>query len=814
MKTTLRILHIEDNLKDAEIIQSNIERAGIECRILRVDTREDFSNALSGDNFDLILADYTLPLFDGLTALRMCREKYLDIPFIFVTGTLGEEVAIETLKAGATDYVLKDKLSRLVPSVKRALKEAGDRSERKRTEKALKESEERYRTLFENAFDMIQSVRPDGHFIFVNPAWLKIMGYAWEELQKLTIFDILHPSSIPHCQDMFNRVMSGESVPHLSAVFVAKNGSRVDIEGSATPMVANGKVVASHTIVRDVTERRLAEETMKKLSTVVEHSPDWILITDREGNIEYVNKAVEQISGYAKEEILGHNPRIFKSGKHDAAFYRKIWDRILSGHSYTGILTNRKKNGELFIIYHTITPIKDNEGNITHFAATSKDITWEKLMEEKINYFAYYDPLTELPNRTLFTDRLTQSIARADFEKRLVGILIINLDRFKLINDAYGSDIGDNVLREIAKRLSDPIREGDTIGRLGSDEFAIVLSGVAHPEDIILVVEKLMKCISQPIKVNDIEMAITPSIGIAIYPGDGKDAQTLLQNADVALSDIKQLGGNNCQFYTRGMNTKALELLTMERQLANAYNNDEFILYYQPYFDMSTKKMIGMEALVRWNSKEYGLVPPGKFIPVLEETKMIINVGRWILRTAVRQVTEWQNRGIPVVPVSVNLSLIQFRQKDLAEMVKHAIDEFGLSPALLALEITESAIMQDIVFTSAVLKDVRDTGVSVSVDDFGTGYSSLSYLKRLPVDNLKIDISFIRDIATDPDTAAIVTAIIGMAHTLNLKTIAEGVETEEQWKFLRLLRCDIAQGFYFCRPLPAQEVEIYFTEIA
>jgi diguanylate cyclase (GGDEF)-like protein/PAS domain S-box-containing protein len=654
---------------------------------------------------------------------------------------------------------------------------------------------------------MIQSIGLDGRFNFVNPAWLNTMGYTWEELQRLTIFDVLHPSGIAHHKELFAKVMSGESISDLSTIYVSREGRRVDIEGSTTPRFIDGKVVASHTILRDVTERRLAEEKMKKLSMAVEQSSDWVLIADREGTIEYVNKAVEQITGYKKEEILGQNPKILKSGKHDKKFYQEMWETILSGRSYVGILTNRKKNGELFDVYHTVTPLKDDKGYITHFVATSKDITQQKLMEERINYLAYYDILTELPNRMLFMDRLHQSLARVDYEKRLVGVLVINLDRFKLINDTFGPNIGDDILREVAKRLSISVREGDTIARMGSDEFAIALTDVAHSEDFILIVEKLMKTVSQTIKAGEAEMAVTPSIGISIYPNDGKDVQTLIQNADIALSNAKEQGGHNYQFYTEGMNKKASELMVMERQLSNALDNDEFILHYQPYWDSNTKKMTGMEALIRLKSKDGGLIPPGKFIPVLEETKMIIEVGEWILRTAVRQVREWQNKGYPVVPVSVNLSLIQFRQKDLAEMVKKILEEFGLNTSLLTLEITESAFMQDIDFTRSVLNRFKGIGCSISIDDFGTGYSSLAYLKRFPVDNLKIDISFIREIATDPDTASIVTAIIGMAHTLNMKTIAEGVETEEQWKILRLLRCDVIQGFYLSKPLPVEDVE-------
>ena len=300
-------------------------------------------------------------------------------------------------------------------------------------------------------------------------------------------------------------------------------------------------------------------------------------------------------------------------------------------------------------------------------------------------------------------------------------------------------------------------------------------------------------------------MALTFSTGVSVYPNDGKSASELLKAAGLALGIAKKEGRRTYQFFTEDLNIKASEFFLMEKNLYNAIKNEEFLLHYQPYWDINTQKMVGMEALVRWQSKDMGLVSPGKFIPILEDTGMIIEVGEWILRTAMRQVKEWQNNGYPVVPVSVNLSLIQFRQKDLAEMVKKIMREFGFYPSLLTLEITESAFMQDIEFTKSVLTAMKEIGCSVSIDDFGTGYSSLAYLKRFPIDNLKIDISFIREIAKDPDSASIVMAIINMAHTLNLKTIAEGVETEEQWKFLRLLRCDMGQGFYLSKPLPAED---------
>jgi diguanylate cyclase (GGDEF)-like protein/PAS domain S-box-containing protein len=440
-------------------------------------------------------------------------------------------------------------------------------------------------------------------------------------------------------------------------------------------------------------------------------------------------------------------------------------------------------------------------------ADTLAGIIMRKKADERIEYLAYYDALTELPNRALFLDRVNQGIARAEPTSRIVAVLLMNIDRFKSINDTYGSEVGDGVLKEIARRLSSSVRKGDTIARLANDEFGIALLDVAHPDDIITVLEKIIKDISYPLKVNKDEFALSFSTGIAVYPNNGQNASELLKSAGLALTIAKKQGGKTYQFFTADLNVKASDFMLMEKDLRRAIADEEFILHYQPYWDITTRKIVAMEALIRWQRGDNELVLPGTFIPVLEDTGMIREVGEWVLKEALRQVQQWVTNGYPLVPVSVNMSLVQFRQKDLAETVKRILREFRVSPSLLAIEITESAFMHDIEFTYSVLKALKDTGISISIDDFGKGFSSLSYLKRFPIDILKIDMSFIKDIVSDPDSASIIMAIINMAHALQLKTIAEGIETEEQWKVLRLLRCDMGQGFFFSRPLPAEEVE-------
>lgn len=678
---------------------------------------------------------------------------------------------------------------------------------RKKTEEELLANEQKLRNIIEHSNELFYSHDSNHKLTYVSPQSMQILGYSPEEMMiQWMQLSTENPINELAFEKTTKALQTGEKQkPYLLEMY-RKDGSKVLLEIDESPFKDNGgRITGIVGAARDVTEHITSEEEMKKLSLAVEQSSDWVLITDKTGRIEYLNKAVEEMTGYKKEELIGKNPSIFKSGKYDKQFYKELWDTLLLGRSFQGIITNRRKNGELFEIYHTITPIKDNKGNVTHFVATSKDLTKQKLFEEKIHHLAYYDVLTGLPNRILFIDRLKQTMARAEYNKKFVAVLFIDIDRFTFINDTFGPSTGDEILKKVSERLLNSLREGDTVARLGNDEFGISLVDVASSQDIILLIEKIMEIIRQPLRVRDENIVITATIGISVYPVDGKEALTLVRNADIALSKAKATGMNNYQFYTADMNVKASEFVLLERHLFNALKNNEYVLHYQPYFDINTKEIKGMEALIRWNSPELGLVPPVRFIAILEETRMIIDVGKWTIKTVCSQIKEWQNKGYKAVPVTVNLSIVQFRQVDFGDMLERSIKESGIEPGLITFEITESIFMQDVELTRSVLERLKKLGISINIDDFGTGYSSLSYLKKLPIDNLKIDISFIREIASNPEDAAIVATIISMAHNLNLKTIAEGVETEEQWKILRILRCDMAQGYYFSMPLTTED---------
>jgi|GEM_PF-309969 len=551
--------------------------------------------------------------------------------------------------------------------------------------------------------------------------------------------------------------------------------------------------------------RRAAEEKLRKLSHAVEQSANAVVITDRDGVIEYVNPWFTRITGYRDDEVVGKTPRILKSGETHPETYKRLWDTILSGREWTGELHNTKKNGDLYWCLETISPLKDESGNITHFVAVTEDISERKQAEQTIRHLAFHDPLTGLPNRRLFRDRLMQAAAMRNRDANAFALMLLDLDRFKTVNDTLGHDTGDALLKAVSSRLLGNIRQGDTLARMGGDEFALLAIGIDHPEDMAHLAGKLLECLKHPFQLGSHELYVTSSMGVTLYPSDAIDVDALVRNADIALYRAKDEGRNMFRFFTEDMNAAMMQRLRLESSMRRAIERNEFLLHFQPQVDLATGTIHGTEALIRWNSPELGMVSPAEFIPIAEDTGMIVPIGAWILRTACLQARAWEEAGVPM-RVAVNLSARQFQQDNLAEMIADILRETALAPAMLEVELTESMLMKDTASAKATLDKLHAMGVQISIDDFGTGYSSLSYLKRLPIQLLKIDQSFVRDIHTDPDDRAIVTAVIALAHSLKLRVVAEGVETEEQLRFLRSHRCDIMQGYLFSRPLPGDAV--------
>jgi len=552
-------------------------------------------------------------------------------------------------------------------------------------------------------------------------------------------------------------------------------------------------------------ERKSSEDELKLAASVFNENVEAIMIADRDTNILRVNPAFCRITGYSADEVIGQPTSLLKSGRQDKAFYTEFWRALLEDSVWQGEIWNRRKDGGIIPVWQTISVVRDTSGEVNHFISIFSDISEKKMSEERIYHLAHYDMLTGLPNRTSFHNEFESALLHAERHSRRVALLFLDLDQFKLINDAAGHPAGDELLTQVALRLKETVREEDIVARLGGDEFTVLLDDIQSVEDAGLVAEKILQQLGTPFRLAHSELVATASIGISLFPSDGLDAATLLKNADTAMYRAKEKGRNNFQFFTSEMNTRALERLSLEGALRTALNKNEFLLHYQPQVDMQSGEIIGLEALVRWQHPEQGLIPPGVFIPVAEDSGLIVPLGEWVLKEACIQHGRWLDEGLPQVSISVNLSGRQFVRQDLLGTVQRIIDETGIEPRCLELELTESTIMEHVDETIETLLALRKLGVHLSIDDFGTGYSSMAYLKRFTIDKLKIDRSFVRDLAIDSDDAAIVIATIAMAHALNLTVIAEGVETEQQLQFLKDNGCEQMQGYYFSRPLAADD---------
>ncbi len=546
-------------------------------------------------------------------------------------------------------------------------------------------------------------------------------------------------------------------------------------------------------------------EKNEQLTRIFESTLEGILITDVQGVIQSVNPAFSSITGYSSSEAIGKTPELLKSDRHDAAFFQTMWQSLEQHGQWEGEVWNQRKNGEVYPQWLVLTAIKGKENKPSQYVGLFNDISEQKKNEEHIRFQAYHDALTGLPNRLLFNDRLHVALAQVRRMNEQLAIMFIDLDRFKNINDSIGHAVGDQLLQVMAKRLQHFTRDEDTVARMGGDEFTVLLPRFKQLDDVKQVAVKILKGLREPFQIEGHELVITSSIGISFYPNDGEQAESLMKNADSAMYRAKDQGRNKYQFYSSDMNAGAIEYLTLETQLRHAVQRQEFCLYYQPQVDIHSGKLIGFEALIRWLHPEQGLIAPGKFITLLEETGLIVPVGEWILNESCRQNFVWREAGLEPIRVAVNVSSVQFRAAPIDQLVANALNGSGLIANGLEVEITEGALMVDVSQSRKTLHQIRDMGVAIAIDDFGTGYSSLSYLKEFPVDMLKIDQSFVRDISCNPQDMEIVTSIIAMAHGLALGVIAEGVETIEQLELLRSLGCDQIQGYYTGRPLDSKQ---------
>ena len=680
----------------------------------------------------------------------------------------------------------------------------------------LRENEERYRSLVENAPDALFVLDATSHqLVDVNKNSCTLFGMRRSELLEIETYR-LNPINQPNglnsakqFQHFIDQTLAGQQ-PVFEWVFINTDNRRLECEVRLIQIPNNKELLVRGSII-DISERKRKEAHMRQLSRALQQTADAITITDKYGVIEYVNPSFEAITGYSSAEVVGQTPQILSSQKHPPEFYQKLWRTISAGETFSDTITNKKKDGTLFHEEKTITPLKDDNGNITHFIATGRDITERINTQERLLHLAHHDLLTDLPNRGSFNERLQMEVKHAHRKERRVAVLFIDLDRFKIINDTLGHDVGDQVLQTAAVRLVNGLRASDTVARLGGDEFAILLPEIASTDEVTMITEKLLLELAKPLYINERELFISASIGISLYPDDSVDPRILVKHADMAMYRAKSMGRNTYRFFSAELSNRADERLTLESNLRRALEREEFCLHYQPQISFNTGRITGVEALLRWQQPGQGLTPPDQFIPILEETGLIIEVGEWVARNACQQLRHWHDAGYPI-RMAINVSSRQFNDKRLEERVQKAIQQSGVPATAIELEITESLLMQNPSRTEQTLKNFAQMGINLAIDDFGVGYSSLSYLRRFPLNTLKIDRAFVNDITTDPDDAAIITTIIAMAKALKLATVAEGVETQAQLDFLRALHCDTVQGYLFSKPVLPAEIDTLLTQ--
>lgn len=674
-------------------------------------------------------------------------------------------------------------------------------------ENELREKQRQFEGIIGNAPAVIYMKDPQGRYLLINSLYEKLFSVTSEQMRGKTDSELFDEEYAAQIRANEQRVFETQRPIQVEEV-VPQNGVLHTYLSVKFPLFDDEMhVIAVCGISTDITDRKRTESDLMLAKNIIENANEGVVVTTLDGIITDVNEAYEKITGYTREEVLGKTPAINKSGRHDSAFYQAMWEGIRRDGYWQGEIWDRRKNGAIYPKWLSINTVRNERGETSNYVGIFSDITLKKATEEQLEKLAYFDSLTELPNRLLFRDRLSQEIAAARRHNFKVALLFIDLDRFKYVNDNLGHAAGDELLQIVAQRIKETVRDSDTVSRLGGDEFTVIIPDIEHEEQVSGVAQKIIAVLGETMSLRGQAVHIGASIGIAIFPNDGENIDQLNQHADMALYKAKDEGRNNFQYFSHEMQIHNAERIKLEADMRRGIERGEFTLYYQPKYTLATGEISGIESLLRWQQPERGLVSPAEFIPLAEETGLIIPISEIVLRQACMQTAEWNREMGMTLNVAVNLSAKQFAQAELAAVIAGVLDESGLSAEHLELELTESMVMDDVEQAILTMYALRDLGLSLAIDDFGTGYSSLSYLKRFPITTLKIDQSFVRDLTTDSDDASIIQAIIAMARQLQLHVVAEGVETREQLEFLRRHGCEQVQGYLLSRPLPKDSLE-------
>jgi diguanylate cyclase (GGDEF)-like protein/PAS domain S-box-containing protein len=932
MTSQLRVLLIDDNPDDRALVTRELRREFGEVEVHQVNDPDGLREALARDGYDVAITDYHLHWSDGVAVLNAIKARHPERPVVMFTGTGTEDIAVQAMKAGLDDYVVKTPrhVARLTAAVRLVI-------EREQSRAAARAAAARLQTLFENVPIGLYRIAPDGCIVEANSALVQIAGcpdLATLQSHRATDF-FMSPGSF---MAWVAQVDARGVLPAFEGECRKLDGTPMWVRNSARAVRdERGRVLYYEGAVEEVTSYHRLLAAREQLTAVVEATTDFVGIADPDGRARYVNRAGRRLMGLEEgADVTSLHIADFHTPEITERIFGDCIPAALRDGAWTGELALRRRDGCEVPVSAVIIAHRDAHGQLEYLAtvmrdisermrveqalqarenhlravidaepecvkivaadgtlrdmnaaglaildadsleqvrgkpvvgivapeyremfaaftqsvlhghrgaiefevislkgvhrwleshavpmagengerlmlSVTRDITEQKRTQAKLSYLAQYDALTGLPNRSLFTDRLQQAMIEADRHERLLGVVFLDLDRFKNINDTLGHEAGDQLLQAVAERLQGAVRKGDTVARLSGDEFTLVLADMAHVDDASRVAQKLLDVFRQPFEIAGRLLHVTASLGVTLYPFDDHDPQRLLRNADVAMYRAKEGGRNAAQFYTSEMTVKAAEQLALESELRQALERQEFVLHYQPIAGCRDGRVISVEALLRWNSPTRGWVSPAEFIPLAEDTGLIVPIGEWVLRNACAQLARWRALGFTGLVVSVNLSARQLRHQDFARIVEQAMHAAALPAGALEFEITESVLAQE-QLALTILRELSGLGVELAIDDFGTGYSSLSYLKRFPIDRLKIDRSFVRDIPADADDMAIAQAIIAMAHSLGLRVVAEGVETREQLAFLHAQACDAMQGYYFCKPLPAEEITVLLRE--